>query len=59
VSFQLVKSFREVENRPTKYHSRTQLAALSEIPEKALKGDALSHQIVYVKSGQACPLKKN
>ena len=27
-----------------------QLAALQEIPEKALKGDALSHQAVYVKS---------
>ena len=31
-----------------------QLAALQDIPEKALKGDALSHQTVCVRNGDFC-----
>ena len=31
-----------------------QLAALQDIPEKALKGNALSHQAVYVRNGEFC-----
>ena len=31
-----------------------QLAALQDIPEKALKGDALSHQAMCVRNGEFC-----
>ena len=31
-----------------------QLAALQNIPEKAFKGDALSHQAVCVRNGEFC-----
>ena len=31
-----------------------QLAALQDITEKALKGDALSHQVVCVRNGEFC-----
>ncbi|KAI4629254.1 uncharacterized protein J4E87_003516 [Alternaria ethzedia] len=49
LSFQLIKSFKEkvMEHVPSGSHTR--LAALREIPEKALKGDALSHQILQYK----------
>ncbi|KAI4652231.1 hypothetical protein J4E93_002430 [Alternaria ventricosa] len=49
LSFQLIKSFKEkvMEHVPSGSHTR--LAAMREIPEKALKGDALSHQILLYK----------
>ncbi|KAI4700113.1 hypothetical protein J4E81_004149 [Alternaria sp. BMP 2799] len=47
LSFQLIKSYREIEEKS--FSAQVQLAALEEIPEKALKGDALSHQIVLSK----------
>jgi hypothetical protein len=54
VSFRFVESYRDlgVDSRPFK-NPRKELAALKEIPEKALKGDALSHQAVYAKSQQS------
>ncbi|KAI4960146.1 hypothetical protein J4E86_001766 [Alternaria arbusti] len=53
ISLNFVKITQEMSIDELSYSDdiHQQLAALQEIPEKALKGDALSHQAVYVKSG--------
>jgi hypothetical protein len=58
VSFEFLRDLREVnvENKPRK--RKELLTALDEIPEKALKGDALSHQVVYVRGPKACVKSK-
>jgi hypothetical protein len=58
VSFEFLRDLREVniENKPQK--RKELLTALYEIPEKALKGDALSHQVVYVRGPKACVRSK-
>ncbi|KAH6875378.1 hypothetical protein BKA58DRAFT_119998 [Alternaria rosae] len=55
MSFQLVKGFQEVQLESPKHYTPAHLATLKEIPEKALKGDALSHQIVLSKSQKCRP----
>jgi len=53
LSLSFIEIVREVVIDETSYNDdrHQQLAALQEIPEKALKGDALSHHTVYVESG--------
>ncbi|KAI4655272.1 uncharacterized protein J4E79_008339 [Alternaria viburni] len=53
LSLNFVEFIQDVVTDDTSYNDdrHQQLAALQEIPEKALKGDALSHQAVYVESG--------